>query len=154
MAWIKIPKEHHPIFLELLPDDPRIETKAMFGGLASMVNGHMMGGLFAHSMIVRVGEADYAAAVALGAEPFDPMGKGAVMSQTLLLPEPEFRDRKKARAWLAKALAHALTLPPKAKAGPTKTPAKKAPAKKTPSEHGATAKAPKKAATKKKTARR
>lgn len=149
MAWIKIPKEHHPIFLELLPDDPRIETKAMFGGLASMVNGHMMGGLFAHSMIVRVGEADYAAAVALGAEPFDPMGKGAVMSQTLLLPESEFRDRKKARAWLAKALAHALTLPPKAKAGTKKAPPKKAPPKRKPSGSGAIAKAPKKAAAEK-----
>lgn len=128
MAWIKIPKEHHPIFLELLPSDPRIETKAMFGAIAAMVNGRMMGGLFAHSMIVRLAEADYARAMALGAEPFDPMGKGAVMTETLLLPESEFRDRRKARTWLEKALAHALSLPPKP-AKPSARAAKKAPAK-------------------------
>lgn len=135
MAWIKIPKEHHPIFLELLPSDPRIETKAMFGAIAAMVNGRMMGGLFAHSMIVRLAQTDYARAVALGAEPFDPMGKGAVMTETLLLPESEFRDRRKARAWLEKALAHALSLPPKPKkpsAKATETPTATAPTKKAP----------------------
>ena len=74
MVWIKIPKEHHPIFLDALPDDPRIEPKQMFGAIAVMVNGQMMGGLWAHSFMVRVGEADYAAALALGGRPFDPMG--------------------------------------------------------------------------------
>ena len=32
MAWTKIPKEHHPIFFDAVPDDPRVETIKMFGG--------------------------------------------------------------------------------------------------------------------------
>jgi hypothetical protein len=29
MAWIKVPPEHHPLFREALPRDPRVETQLM-----------------------------------------------------------------------------------------------------------------------------
>jgi hypothetical protein len=35
MAWVKIPKENHPLFHACLPRDRRISTVNMFGGVAA-----------------------------------------------------------------------------------------------------------------------
>lgn len=123
MPWVKIPKENHAVFEAALPLDDRITVKAMFGGLAAMLRGQMMGGLFGTSAIVRLSDADQAALIALGGKPFDPMENGRVMSQTLVLPQGEFDDRDKLRAWLHKAHAHVGSLPVKP---PKKASAKKA----------------------------
>src|SRR5215470_1399282 len=115
MAWVKIPLEHHPLFLAALPRDPRVSTVQMFGGIAAKVNGHMLGGLFARSTMVRLSATDREAALALdGAAPFDPMGRGAVMKDTVLLPESVMDEPAELQSWLARALAYTATLPPKA----------------------------------------
>lgn len=114
MAWIKIPKEHHPLFRAALPKDPRVTTINMFGGIAAMVNGHMAGGLFGRSAVVRLGAPELAAALALdGAVPFDPMGRGAVMRDMALLPDAVMDDQAELRSWLARAIAHTATMPAK-----------------------------------------
>jgi TfoX/Sxy family transcriptional regulator of competence genes len=118
MAWIKIPAENHPLFHASLPKDPRISTLQMFGGVAGLVNGNMFSGLFARSALVKLGEADYAEAMKLdGAEPFDPMGRGHVMSNTVLLPETIMDEPDELRGWIRKAFDYAVTLPPKKKKG-------------------------------------
>lgn len=136
MAWVKIPKENHPVLLAALPKDPRVRTLQMFGATAATVNGNLFGGLFARSAIVKLGEDDYREAMALdGAAPFDPMGKGVVMSNTVLLPESVMDEPAELKSWLARAFAYTATLPPKkkkARAGATKAPAKKPAAKKAP----------------------
>jgi TfoX/Sxy family transcriptional regulator of competence genes len=131
MAWIKIPAENHPLFLAALPKDPRISTLRMFGGLAALVNGHMFSGLFARSVMAKLSPADQAAALALdGTSPFDPMGNGRVMTDTLLLAEEVMDDPQVLRDWLRRSFDFALTLPPKppkgAKAKPAAKPAAKA----------------------------
>jgi TfoX/Sxy family transcriptional regulator of competence genes len=114
MAWVKIPIEHHPLFLAALPKDRRVSTVHMFGGIAAKVNGHMLGGLFARSAMVRLSPADCQAALALdGAVPFDPMGRGATMKDTVLLPEAVMDDPAELRDWLDRALRYTATLPPK-----------------------------------------
>jgi TfoX/Sxy family transcriptional regulator of competence genes len=114
MAWVKIPAEHHPIFLAALPSDPRVSTLQMFGGIAAKVNGHMMAGLFGRSAMVRLSKADQQAALALdGAAPFDPMGNNRPMTDSVLLPEDVMDDRSVLRDWLSRALAYTATLPPK-----------------------------------------
>lgn len=128
MAWIKIPAENHPLFHASLPRDPRVSTLKMFGGVAAMVNGHMFGGLFARSFIVRLSVADQQEALALdGAEPFDPMGNGRVMKDMVFMPENVMDEPAELRGWLARALAHTASLPRKTK---TKTKAAKAKAAK------------------------
>jgi TfoX/Sxy family transcriptional regulator of competence genes len=126
MAWVKIPKEHHPILEAALPDDDRIDTKSMFGGLAVMANGQMMGGLWGMSAIVKLSPADHAELVRLGGVPFDPMGNGRAMADMLVMPESEFADRARLAGWLTRARDYVVTLPPK-RASPTKqaAPAKK-----------------------------
>jgi hypothetical protein len=123
MAWVKVPPEHHPIFIDALPKDPRVERMKMFGGIAAKVNGHIFAGLFGRSSIVQLPEPERAEALALeGAGPFDPMGNGRVMSEKVMLPESMMADEEELRAWLSRAFQAALLLPPKtAKTTATKT---------------------------------
>jgi TfoX/Sxy family transcriptional regulator of competence genes len=115
MPWQKIPKEHHPLFRAALPDDKRVETVVMFGGVAAKLHGNMFAGLWADSVMVRLNEADLKKAMAGGAVAFDPMGRGRPMPTYVVLPSSELHDKKKLTAWLAKSLMYALTLPPKEK---------------------------------------
>jgi TfoX/Sxy family transcriptional regulator of competence genes len=132
MAWTKIPKEHEPLFLEVLPDDPRVEAKQMFGTVVGMVNGRMFCGLWDESMMVRLSPDDLAEVLAMGGEPFDPMGRGA-NNHMVVLPATVMNDREGLRAWLRKAMESTAARPPKAKKGTSAKPArtKKAAAKKT-----------------------
>jgi hypothetical protein len=115
MAWVKVPPEHHPIFADALPKDPRIERLKMFGGVAAKVNGHFFAGLFGRSAIVQLPEPDRAEALALeGAGPFDPMGDGRMRSDKVMLPESMMADEEELRAWLSRAFQAALAMPPKA----------------------------------------
>lgn len=161
MAWVKIPAEHHPLFLAAVPKDPRVTTLKMFGGIAAKVNGQMFAGLFAKSFIVKLSEKDHAEALGLdGAAVFDPMGNGRLMKDTILMPEETFGEDAELRSWLRRALDHTVTLPPKAakkaktaKTTPATVVATKPAPKKAPKKAAAkaTAKAPNKAAAKKPT---
>lgn len=132
MAWVKIPKENHPLLLAALPKDPRVRTLQMFGATAATVNGNLFGGLFARSAIVKLAEDDYREAMALdGAGPFDPMGTGRVMSNTVLLPETVMDEPDELKRWLLRAFAYTATLPPKVKGSAKKPAAKKPAAQKT-----------------------
>ena len=117
MAWVKVPLEHHPLFLAALPTDPRVETQKMFGGVAAKVNGHLFAGLFGRSTMIWLPEADRAAALALpGAAPFDPMGDGRARSDKVMLPERMMHEPRELRSWIARAFEAAAALPAKTKA--------------------------------------
>jgi hypothetical protein len=142
MAWVKVPLEHHPLFHAALPDDPRVETMQMFGGVAAKVNGHVFAGLFGRSTMVLLAEPDRAAALALeGASMFDPMGDGRARSDKVMLPERMMHDAPDLRRWVARAFDAAVALPKKAakKAAakaPARAPAKQARAKTPPKAKG------------------
>ncbi len=121
MAWVKVPPENHPRFRAALPHDPRVETLAMFGGVAAKVNGHVFAGLFGRSTMVWLNDSDRKAALELdGAAPFDPMGNGRVRSDKVMLPEDVMRDPAELARWIAKAFDAAAALPPKTKASARK----------------------------------
>jgi TfoX/Sxy family transcriptional regulator of competence genes len=114
MAWVKVPPENHAKFHAALPDDDRVETLKMFGGVAAKVNGHVFAGLFGRSTMVYLEEGDRAAALALpGAAPFDPMGDGR-RSDKVMLPEKMMDQPAELRRWLGKAFAATAALPKKA----------------------------------------
>jgi TfoX/Sxy family transcriptional regulator of competence genes len=128
MAWVKVPAEHHPIFRAALPKDPRVETLAMFGGVAAKVNGNTFAGLFGRSTMIWLPEDQREEALALeGASYFDPMGDGKKRSDKVMLPEAFMEEPGELKRWVKRAFDAAAKLP--AKAG---KPAKKnvAPAKK------------------------
>jgi TfoX/Sxy family transcriptional regulator of competence genes len=127
MAWVKVPVEHHPLFLAALPKDARVETLKMFGGVAAKVHGNFFAGLFGRSTIVWLPEAERAEALALeGASYFDPMADGRRRSDKVMLPERMMREPAKLRAWVARSFAAAAALPPKAEKKKAPKPAAKA----------------------------
>jgi len=145
MAWTKIPPEHHSLFRAALPVDRRIETLQMFGGVAAKVNGNFFGGTFGLSVMLQLSDADRATALALeGASPFDPMGKGAIRTDKVQMPESIMDDADELRSWVRRSFDYAATLPKKVKkpAKPTKAATKKPAAKKPAAKRPVTKKPP------------
>jgi TfoX/Sxy family transcriptional regulator of competence genes len=131
MAWVKVPAENHPLFQAALPDDRRVQTLRLFGGVAAKVNGHIFAGLFGRSTMVWLPERDRAEALALeGAAPFDPMGDGRARSDKIMLPESMMDDASELRRWIARAFEGAAALPKKTTT--TKAPKMKATKSKAP----------------------
>ena len=97
-------------FRSLVPDDPRVEVKPMFGNLGALVNGNMFMGLFGSSVGVKLPPADAEALLAEpGAGPFGPAERpmGGYVALPAGWPEDD------AAPWVDKALAHVAALPPK-----------------------------------------
>jgi hypothetical protein len=125
MAWTKIPPENHPLFLAALPDDPRVETLKMFGGIAARVKGHIFAGLFGRSTMLWLPAPERSEVLALqGAAYFDPMGDGR-RSDKVMLPESVMEDADQLRRWIARAFEAASALPSKTKSKPRQSKAAK-----------------------------
>jgi len=89
------------------------EQRKMFGYPAAFVNGHMFAGLHESGLVLRLGDSDRAALLALpGAKPFEPM-PGRPMRQYAVAPAGFVSKPAEVRAWLRKALAYGSSLPAK-----------------------------------------
>lgn len=110
---MKIPKPtdaDRARFTDLVPDDPRVEVKPMFGNLGAFVNGNMFMGLFGSSVGVKLPEDELAKLLGKpGGGPFGPEERPMGGYATL----PAGMATRTARDWTAKALAHIAALPPK-----------------------------------------
>jgi hypothetical protein len=98
-------------FRSIVPDDPRVEVKPMFGNLGAFVNGNMFMGLFGSDIGVKLAAADAAALrVIEGAGPFGPAERP--MGGYVSLPAA-FRDGTESGPWVTRALDHVGAMPPK-----------------------------------------
>ena len=52
--------ESRTFFESVLPDDPRVKARPMFGNVSGFVNGNMFMGLYGGDLFVRLSEADRA----------------------------------------------------------------------------------------------
>lgn len=101
-------------FQALLPKDPSIVVRPMFGHRAAFIHGHMFSGTFGADFIVRLDEEGRRDLLAIdGTRPFEPM-KGRPMKEYVMLPRAWVDDRAKAGKWIARAFAWTSGLPPKA----------------------------------------
>lgn len=99
----------------ILPKDPGIETRPMFGGLGSFVHGNMFAGALGTAVFVRLPERERGDLLREpGGGPFEPV-KGHAMAEYATLPPAWVREPVRAREAAAKALAWAAAMPPKAK---------------------------------------
>ncbi len=102
------------LFASVVPEDPRVVVKPMFGNLGAFVNGNMFAGLFGDRIGVRVVDEARRAELAAtpGAGPFGPeerpMG-GYVAAPGAWASEPD-----RLAEWLARAFDEVQALPPKA----------------------------------------
>jgi hypothetical protein len=102
-------------FHALVPDDPRVEIKPMFGNLGAFVNGNMFMGLFGSAVGVKLNGRDRELLLSEdGAGPFGPAERP--MGGYVTLPPNLAADAYRAEVWIAKSLDYVGGLPPKVKA--------------------------------------
>ncbi len=99
-------------FLSLLPPDPQVATRPMFGNMAAFVNGNMFAGLFGEALFVRLPDAEREAAIAQGGTDFEPM-PGRAMKGYVTLPPKWRQDEAATRDWITRSLVWARDLPAK-----------------------------------------
>ena len=112
MEMPKPSEDDKEYFRSILPGDPEVEVKPMFGNLGAFVHGNMFAGLFGSSVGVKLAGPDAAELAAVeGAGPFGPAERP--MGGYLSLPSG--MDPDLAARWVDKARVHVGSLPPKVK---------------------------------------
>ena len=101
-------------FRAVLPDDPAVEVKPMFGNLGAFVHGNMFAGLFGPAVGVRLDDAAREELEGIdGSGPFGPAERP--MGGYTSLPGTWRTKPEVAAQWVERALVHVSTLPPKIK---------------------------------------
>jgi TfoX-like protein len=97
---------------EVLGDQPGLDEKQMFGGLAFLLRGHMACGVRGDDLIVRVAAEEADAALGEpGTRPFDLTGRP--MRGWLLVNADGHAEDDDLRRWVDRGIAYANSLPPK-----------------------------------------
>lgn len=129
MTWDKSSQGLVELFAELAPREPGVEERKMFGWPCCFLDGNLFTGLHKESMIFRLPEGDRAEFLGQeGAAEFSPM-PGRPMKEYVAAEGPLLRDKTNLAKWIARSLAYARTLPPKAKGKPGKTKPRKKPSR-------------------------
>ena len=100
-------------FRSLVPEEPGVEVKPMFGNLGAFVNGNMFMGLFGADVGVKLAEDDRATLTAAGGGPFGPEERpmsGYVTMPAAWRSSPDDADR-----WVTASLRLAAAMPPNKK---------------------------------------
>jgi TfoX/Sxy family transcriptional regulator of competence genes len=96
----------------LAREAPHVRERRMFGGLALLVDGHMVCGVVGDELILRLGEE--AADAALDEPHVRPMDfTGRPMRTMVFIGPPALASDRALEAWVLHALAHIRKLPPK-----------------------------------------
>ena len=114
---MKIPKpseEDKEYFRSIVPDDPRVEVKPMFGNVAAFVNGNMFMGLFGPDIGLRLGDDERSELGAIdGSGPFGPEDRP--MGQYVSMPAAWRQEPDRTETWVMRSLDHVGAMPPKKK---------------------------------------
>ena len=102
---------------------PGLERRQMFGCPCAFLAGNLAAGLVEESMMVRLPPAMRTEALAAGFAPFQ--ANGRTMREYVVLPATVVADPAQLAAWLARAVSHVATLPPKPGRTPRRSPARR-----------------------------
>ena len=119
----KADESSREFFTSMVPDDPRVTIRPMFGNLAAFVNGNMFLCLLGDDIAVRLSETDRDALLREdGAEPFEPM-PGRPMREYIAMPGAWRGEPHLVREWVTRSLSWASEMPEKKpKPGKRRTP--------------------------------
>mgnify|MGYP001125180775 CR=1 FL=1 len=113
MSMPKPDEESKVFFSSVIPVDPRIKIKPMFGNIASFLNGNMFAGLFGSTIFVRLPENDRLRLLEKeGAAEFSPM-PGRTMKEYVAFPEEWRQEPEKIQEWIQRSIKWVETLPEK-----------------------------------------
>ncbi len=100
-------------FRSILPDNPRITIRPMFGKISAFVNGNIFAGLFGNNLFVRLSEESRKELLKKkGASLLEPM-KGKPMKEYVVIPKAWRNQHETARTWVIRSLDWSSKLPPK-----------------------------------------
>ena len=99
-------------FATVLDRYPDAQRRQMFGYPAAFVGGNHATGLFHDRWVIRLPEADAAAARMAGADAFEPI-PGRAMKGYVLVPAADVADDAKIATWVERGLATAAAMPAK-----------------------------------------
>lgn len=115
MEHIKSPSDLIERFAALVPPDPDVTSKKVFGYPACFINGNMFAGLHGPDMILRLPEKERKDFIAqTGSYIFEPM-PGHQMKEYVVVPKELISADTDIDSWLSISMAYARSLPPKLK---------------------------------------
>jgi TfoX/Sxy family transcriptional regulator of competence genes len=113
MNFQKPSPELAALFDSILPDDPAVERRKMFGFPAAFVNGNLFASAHQTQLVVRLPEDAYQELLAIPeAAAFEPM-PGRVMRGYAVLPAPMHKRQDELRAWMNRGFQYVAALPAK-----------------------------------------
>ena len=110
---MKMPKpsdDAKAAFARIVPDEPAVTIKPMFGQMSAFVNGNMFAGIFGEELMVRLPEDEIAKLKKQGGRDFEPM-PGHKMGGYVIVPG-DWRTKSPA-ALIKRALEETRKLPAK-----------------------------------------
>jgi TfoX/Sxy family transcriptional regulator of competence genes len=116
-SGMKMPKPSEKAkekFSALVPDQPAITLRPMFGNLAAFVNGNMFSGLFGEDLFVRLPDDEAEAVIKKGGRWFEPMA-GHRMGGYVLVPNDWQHKPESVKPLIGRALTLTGAMPAKAK---------------------------------------
>jgi TfoX/Sxy family transcriptional regulator of competence genes len=100
-------------FRSILPDDPRITIRPMFGNISAFVNGNMFTGLFGNDLFVRLSDESRRELLEnKSAALLEPI-KGKPMKEYVVIPKSWRNQHQTVRLWITRSLEWTGKLPPK-----------------------------------------
>jgi TfoX/Sxy family transcriptional regulator of competence genes len=106
-------EEAKAAFSKLVPDEPAVTLKPMFGNLSAFVNGNMFCGLFGEDLFVRLPDGESAAVKKQGGRDFEPMA-GHAMTGYVVVPASWRAKPAPAVALIKRSLTLTRAMPAKA----------------------------------------
>jgi TfoX/Sxy family transcriptional regulator of competence genes len=99
------------LFDRVVPRDPDVSRRKMFGWPAAFVGGNMFASLHLDRFVLRLGPGSDEL-LAAGGRPFEPM-EGRPMRGYVVVPTTLLDDEAALAAWVGRALSFGRSLPPK-----------------------------------------
>lgn len=113
MSMPRPDEESKAFFASVIPVDPRITIKPMFGNIGSFINGNMFSGLFGNQIFVRLPENERLRLLEEdGASEFSPM-PGRAMKEYVTLPDHWRQEPDKICEWIERSLSWVGEMPEK-----------------------------------------
>ena len=113
MKWRRSPDALVQRFTEIVPKDPRVERRKMFGYPAAFVAGNLFMGLHQEALILRLSEEDRTSFLKIeGASVFEPMA-GRPMREYVVVPPSILAGMRPLASWIRRSLDYSSSIPPK-----------------------------------------
>ena len=113
MKWRKSPEALVQKFFEIVPKDPRVERRKMFGYPAAFVARNLFMGLHQEALILRLSEKDRTSFLRIeGASVFEPM-VGRPMREYVVVPPSMLARSRPLADWIRRSLDYTSSIPPK-----------------------------------------